>query len=83
MKNTYIIPAEAMLTPKELNDLFDYSIDYFVYAEMLFAATIEEENGVLISDAALHSIARRMQEAKDVIVPLLEKCGMKGRRVTV
>jgi hypothetical protein len=74
--NTINIPVEAMLTPFEFNELFDYMFDYFIYSQRLL---VESSGKVRLTDDDALKSAKSMFRAVEKIVPLLEKCGMKNK----
>lgn len=76
ISNTINIPVGAMLTPFQLNELFDYLTDYFIYSQRLFVGS---SGKVVLTDDDFLKSANSMNKAVEKIIPLLEKCGMKNK----
>jgi hypothetical protein len=74
-RKVYNIPVEAMLTPFEFNELFDYLADYFIYSQRVL---VVGSGKVSISDKDLVMSVNYMNRAVEKVIPLLEKCGLKN-----
>jgi len=75
---TINVPIAGILTPFEQNELFDYLMDYFVFSQRIFAVS---QGLIKMTDADINFAEEMISRSIQKIVPLLEKCGMKGKKI--
>ena len=81
MMKTINIPVEGMLTPFEQNELFDYLMDYFIYTERANVFLFSKGKITPEMEQDFKMCMDNIDRAKKVIIPLLEKTGMKGKKI--